>query len=248
MSMSSDEYAAEAVISELHQEAVMKRATLEQCIYLFVEGESEEEAFPILLEMCGIDIEHTGVVIANYNGIGNLKNSLRLLSQTLSHDRPIIVTFDHDDSGKQVQQSISKLNISHNLISMMSVPNKPVVTYESGHKGGSYEESFEPEHFVTTCFHESIIDSSLLSKKKDFENIFNPYKPWYSQMVNFCHLHNDRKFTSNKINLATALAENCNPVPETFIQLAKLLLDVRSRYPVKHPDNVDLPRITGLTC
>lgn len=248
MSMSSDEYAAEEVISELHQDAIMKRATLEQCIYLFVEGESEEEAFPILLDKYGLDLERIGVVIANYNGIGNLKNSLRLLSQTLSYNRPIIVTFDNDPAGMQAQSSIANLNINHNLITMMPIPRNPVVTYANGHQGGSYEEIFEPAYFITTCFKYEIIGNSLWSKKSDFEDVFDLDKPWYSQVAKFCHLNNDQYFTSNKIKLAITLAENCKTVPYTVVQLAELLLDVRSRHPVRHPDDVNLPKILGLTC
>ena len=36
----------EEMLSELHHEVVMKNAALEQCIYIFVEGESEATAAP----------------------------------------------------------------------------------------------------------------------------------------------------------------------------------------------------------
>ena len=74
------------------------KSALEQCIYLFVEGESEERAFWILLEEgLGINFDKDGVVLANYNGIGNLKHTIRLMQKTLSHTRPMIFTFDDDD-------------------------------------------------------------------------------------------------------------------------------------------------------
>ncbi len=40
----------EEMLSELHFEVVMKNAALEQCIYIFVEGGSEEASFQPLLE------------------------------------------------------------------------------------------------------------------------------------------------------------------------------------------------------
>ena len=86
----------EEIFSALHHEAMMKRAALEQCIYIFVEGDSEEATFQMLLESCGLDFQEYWIVIANYNGIGNLKHAVRLLQRTLSHDRPVIVTYDDD--------------------------------------------------------------------------------------------------------------------------------------------------------
>ena len=55
-----------------------------------VEGESEEIAFRILLEEGrDINFKKYGIFIANYNGIGNLKNISRLMNKTLSHTRPM---------------------------------------------------------------------------------------------------------------------------------------------------------------
>ena len=88
MSTTELDCAIEQAISDMHFEEVMKQATKAQCIYLFVEGESEERAFPILIEETRLDLENTGVIVANYNGYGNLKHTLRLLNKTLSHDRP----------------------------------------------------------------------------------------------------------------------------------------------------------------
>ena len=83
---------------EMRWDAASRESALEQCIYLFVEGESEEGAFRILLEEgLGINFSDYGVVIANYNGIGNLKHVIRIMNQTLSHDCPMIFTFDDDD-------------------------------------------------------------------------------------------------------------------------------------------------------
>lgn len=75
-------------ISDLHDEAVMARAAIEQAIFVFVEGDSEELALPLLFTDI-LDLEAVGARIANYNGHGNLRAALRLLKATLTHDRPI---------------------------------------------------------------------------------------------------------------------------------------------------------------
>ena len=247
MSMSYEDIMMEEAFSAMHDEAVMKAATLAQCIYLFVEGDSEEQAFPILLKKSGLNLEEIGIVIANYNGIGNLKHALRLLSKTLSHDRPIVVTFDNDESGKRISSAISNLDINDELVSVVTVPKNPVVSFSSGHKGGSFEEAFNSHDFVTTCFLKGIMDDALLSKRTEFEKIFNPINPWYSQVAQFCHNHGEKKFISRKVKLAVELAASCNTIPETFIHLAELLTEVRAKHPVKHPDNVELPKVHGLT-
>jgi hypothetical protein len=71
--------------------------------------------------------------------------------------------------------------------------------------------------------------------------------PWLSQVNQFCQKHGHGKFISNKPTLAVALAEGSNPIPETFLRLAAILKDVRNRNPVIHPDNLELPKIPGLT-
>ena len=38
------------MLSDLHHEAVMRNEALKQCIYIFVEGESEEATFKALLD------------------------------------------------------------------------------------------------------------------------------------------------------------------------------------------------------
>ena len=45
MSMDREDNAREAALDDLQYEAVMQQATRAQCIYLFVEGASEEAAF-----------------------------------------------------------------------------------------------------------------------------------------------------------------------------------------------------------
>jgi predicted ATP-dependent endonuclease of OLD family len=248
MSMSFDDIMREEAILELHGEAVMKAVTLAQCIYLFVEGESEENAFPILLERCGCDLEKLGIVIANYNGIGNLKHILRLLSKTLSHDRPIVVTSDNDDEGKKMPSVISDLYTNKELVTFVSIPNGQIVKYSSGYWGGSFEESFDSNVFLTACFTKGIINNDLVNLKSEFEDNFDVTKPWYSQIIKFHKDNNISDFVVNKVKLAVELAESCTTVPETYKYLAEVLINVRNKHPVKHPDDVDIPKIPGLTC
>ena len=79
MATTMEDIIYEEMLDTLYAEEIMKTAAGAQCIYIFVEGESEEATFQMLLEGCGLDFKTHGVVVANYNGIGNLKNSIRLL-------------------------------------------------------------------------------------------------------------------------------------------------------------------------
>lgn len=248
MSMSRNDYAVEAALEELHHEAVMKQATLAQCVYLFVEGESEETAFPILLEEAGLDLEGLGIVVANYNGIGNLRSALRLMSQTLSHSRPIVLSFDNDEEGARFLASPAVHDLDEDLVTLAPVPSFPVVKYPSGHKGGSFEEAFKLDYFIETCFHESFMDKDLVSRRDAFMIEFDPTLPWLAQVNKFCYKHGVSSFSSHKVDLAEALAEGVGQVPEPFVQLAEILQKVRENTPVIHPYDVELAKVRGLTC
>lgn len=63
MSMSYEDAARDMAITDLHSKAVWERAKREQCIFLLIEGHSEEVAFPILLEEY-IDLDELGIVTA----------------------------------------------------------------------------------------------------------------------------------------------------------------------------------------
>src|SRR3990170_3967712 len=115
-------------------EKEMEIATLNQCIYLFVEGLTEEKAYPELLAKCDIDLVEIGIIVANYNGIGNLIPSLRLLHKTLSYNRPIIVTFDNDEEGNKHQEKIQNLGLKSELITLIPIPSLfKLIQYPSGH-------------------------------------------------------------------------------------------------------------------
>jgi predicted ATP-dependent endonuclease of OLD family len=248
MGMSDYDYAQESVIEEMLYEAVMKKAAKEQCIYLFVEGESEEKAFPILIENTGINLEELGITIANYNGSGNLIHSLRLLNKTLSHNRPIIITIDNDKDGGKIIKKISKDDYKNDLLNIFPIPAMETVIYPSGHKGGSFEEIFTAEHFLNCCFSKHIMDSNLVNKKNDFERYFDVSKPWYDQVKKYCANNGFTKFSSLKVDLAEYMAEECDNTPDTITQLSILIKGVREKHPVKNPNDVELPKIKGLTC
>jgi hypothetical protein len=224
----------EEMLSERHFEAVMKNAALEQCIYIFVEGESEEATFQMLLEDCGLDFKENGIVIANYNGIGNLKHAVRLIRKTLSHDRPIIVTYDDDLEGKRIS---THLNVP--LITAFKVPQQAVVTYSDGSVGGSFEEVFSPLCFIEACFQGQILEPSFPGRQSAFSSSFDKNKPWFPQLAKFVESNGRKASSINKVRLAEQMADSCDPVPATFIKLAEVALELRASNPVRHPDNVE---------
>ena len=227
----------EEMFSKLHHETVMKNAALDQCIYIFVEGESEETTFKMLLEdqLCGLDFEENGVVVANYNGIGNLHHAVRLLRQTLSHDRPIVVTYDDDLEGKA---KLKYLNDS--LITPFKIPQTPVVEFGNGSFGGSFEEAFLPDCFLKSCFEGKVLPSGFKGSLEDFSSSFDKTKPWIPQLAIYVSSNGCHPASINKVLLAENMAHNCEPVPDSFIKLAEVVLDLRKHNPVKHPDDVKL--------
>tara|TARA_R110002126_G_scaffold33382_47_gene104663 strand:+ start:3472 stop:4191 length:720 start_codon:yes stop_codon:yes gene_type:complete len=226
------------MINELHYEAVMKNAALDQCIYIFVEGESEEITFQMLLEdqNCGLDFKEIGVVVANYNGIGNLKHAVRLLRKTLSHDRPIVVTYDDDLEGKR---NLKYLNDP--LITPFKIPQTPVVEFGDGSWGGSFEEVFSPECFLKSCFEGQVLPETFTGSLSGFSSNFDKTKPWIPQLANYARVHGCHPASINKVLLAENMAHNCDPVPDSFIKLAETVLNLRKQNPVKHPDDIELP-------
>jgi len=246
MSMTYDDYARERAIDDLHDEAVMERAKWEQCIYLFVEGESEKVAFPELLED-SIDLDKLGVVVAVYNGNGNLYTALNLLSQTLSYDRPVVATYDNDPDGIRALQRYQRSDFTSDRIHFFPIPKTPVVEYPGGHHGGSFEESFETGDFLEACFDRSIVPEKISRQRDDFKGIFEPSKPWLEQVRKYCARHDFKEWKAKKPVLAEYLATHYKTIPETYIELAGLIQRVRDEHPVRHPDDVELPKVHGLT-
>jgi len=226
------------MINVLHHEAVMKNAALEQCIYIFVEGESEETTFQMLLEdqLCGLDFEENGVVVANYNGIGNLQHAVRLLRKTLSHDRPIVVTYDDDPEGKA---KLKYLNDS--LITPFKIPQTSAVEFGDGSSGGSFEETFSPDCFLKSCFEGGVLPKTFTGSLSGLSAVFDKTKPWIPQLAKYSSLNGCHPASIDKVILAQNMANSCDPVPDTYIKLANTVLDLRKKNPVKHPDDVVLP-------
>lgn len=222
---------AEEYYAELAKEELFKESALRQCIYLFVEGESEERAFPILLQKAGLDIKQLGLVIANYHGSGNLLHCMRLMRRTLSHDRPIIITIDNDVNGVSFQTKYRERKIDKDYIFL--VPQRPVVTFSNGHMGGSYEEIYPVSLFIDICFTTDIMQESILEKRKAFERSFDPDKPWFGQITKFCYENGFPEFPDKKVELAISLADKCREIPTDIKLLAKLVSEVREKYPIE---------------
>lgn len=219
----------EALYEEIHWEEASKKSALEQCIYLFVEGESEETAFRILLEEgLGIKFLEYGIVIANYNGIGNLKHAIRLMNLTLSHERPMIFTFDDDNPS-----IIKNLGVLPNNIYLFKVPFTPVVTFPNGYQGGSFEESFDSSTFINACFETTLLKNNPQIIKQDFIDAFDSKKPFYSQIIQFLEQKGLKNSVPKKTEIAEEMAVNCTPEPNTYIKLAQLIKEIRSNHPVK---------------
>ena len=246
MSTTWDDAAGDMAISDLHDEAVMARAAFEQAIFVFVEGNSEELALPLLFTDI-LDLEEVGAKIANYNGHGNLRAALRLLKVTLSHDRPIVVTHDNDPESIASVRKCQKQNLLGDLTYLFPIPSEPVVTYPCGHVGGSFEESFPVEMFLDAAFTKRILPASVIAERASFESAFNPHKPWLRQLQKFTADLGFVEWSTRKPLLAEALATECDDLPLTFSRLATLIRKVRDKHPVRHPDDVELPKVHGLT-
>ncbi|MCF2862910.1 TOPRIM nucleotidyl transferase/hydrolase domain-containing protein [Pseudoalteromonas sp. Cnat2-41] len=233
MSDRTDKLEADALLDlrcELEQwDIASKASALEQCMYLFVEGESEELAFRILLEEgLGVNFEELGIVIANYNGIGNLKHTLRLMNLTLSHERPMIVTFDDDN-----KSLIAGLGQQPDNIHLFKIPYSPVVTLPNGDVGGSFEESFEASDFIDALFETALFKRNPQINKQQFTASFDSKLPFYDQTVKYLRKQNLQNYLPSKVEIAEYLATHCDPEPETYVKLAGLIRRIRSDKPIQ---------------
>lgn len=222
-------------LSELRYEKEMKIATLSQCIYLFVEGCTEYKAYPELLTKCGIDLDELGIIIANYNGTGNLIPFFRLLHKTLSYNRPIVVTFDNDEEGNKHQERIPSLGLKSDLITLIPMPSivKPV-QYPSGHYGGSFEELFPADHFIEQVFCSDFMPEVIIGEKTQFVREFQENKSWLNQVAKFCAERSYSGLSECKIKIGMRLAETCKQIPPDIQRLASVLQEVRGKYPIRH--------------
>lgn len=240
------DYVLEMALEKLYNNAIMKAAALAQCIYLFVEGDSEEKALPILLTKAGINFEELGVVIANYNGADNFPHSLRLMLKTLSHDRPIIATIDNDMKGQQLIEKYNKSSFKSESITIFPIPLEAKVTYKNGHKGGSFEEMFSVDHFLKCCFSDKVMNPTFIRRRSEFTESFDSKKPWYNQVKDFCVQNDYNDFVYKKTDLAEQLAIECTSIPKDIEKLACLIKKIRKDHPIKNPNDVELPQVTWI--
>ena len=128
----------------------------------------------------------------------------------------------------------------NDLLHIFPIPAREAVTYSNGHNGGSFEEIFTSEHFLNCCFSTRIMDSNLVNDKGYFEKSFDVSKPWYDQVKKYCALNGFTKFSYLKADLAEYMAEECDNPPDTITKLSALIKEVRDKYPVKKPNDVEL--------
>lgn len=226
-------------IDGMIHDKVMENTKLQQCIFLFVEGFTEEASFPELLCRCGVDIDELGVIVANYNGIGNLLSSLRLLYKTLSHDRPVIVTLDNDADGRKFLNRFSSSGIDSEQIILHPIPTvvTPIMCSD-GEYGGSYEELFPVDYFIEHAFSPEFLAKEVVDSKSEFMEIFDQQKSWFDQVRKFSAQTGHVDLKDYKIQLGEKLAMSCSEVPSDISNLAQKVLEVRDQYPVVHPESV----------
>lgn len=229
MSTTDDDVAWDNAMVELHHEAMLARAAVEQAIVLFVEGDSEEIALPILLTDFLDEAGHIGLKIANYNGNGSLVAFLKLMLNTLQHPYPIIVTYDDDAESVSVLNRCKAQGLLTDQVFLFPIPCTPVVTYPNGHRGGSFEEAFTPEVFIDAAFSEEILPSELAVKENEFALVFDRTKPWLAQLKKFCAERGFSDWDAKKTILASRLAEKADTLPETFARLIALISEVRKK-------------------
>jgi hypothetical protein len=246
MSMTYDDYARDEALAELQFEAVMERAAREQAILLLVEGDSEEVALPILFTDV-LEIGTIGLRIGNYNGYGNLLPFMKLLINTLEYPYPIIIAHDNDPASLQGIRQCEGWGLITSRVFLFPIPVAPVVSFSDGHRGGSFEESFAREVFISAAFSRGVLPEQLLGEEETFSHSFDPGKPWLAQLGAFCADRGLRDWSARKPFLARRLAEETSDLPETFLKLVSLIREVRNKTPVSHPNIVQLPKTPGLT-
>ena len=222
-------------LNELLIEQEYEITKLQQCIYLLVEGVTEEKAYPELLAKCDLMIEDVGVTISNYGGANNLIHILRLLKKTLSHDRPVIATIDNDYEGSRIVKKLTESDFADKLLTLVPIPcSCPKVIYPNGHKGGSFEELFEQNFFVDQVFNTDFMPVEIFRAKEGFLGQFEPEKPWFNQVKRFCAERNYCDFEKHKVDIGIKLSERCKKVPPDIMKLSEIIREVRQKHPVRH--------------
>ena len=89
----------EQACSEYSEVLSDERESLLQCIYVFVEGRSEEVILESMFNKLGLDLELLSVELVSMGGASNAKHAVRILRRTASKDRPILLILDADTAG-----------------------------------------------------------------------------------------------------------------------------------------------------
>ncbi len=238
MGTTFEDIAYEQYLIDREEEQIRLQSILRYCVYLFVEGFTEERAFPLLFERLNFDFREKGIVIANYNGSGNADASIMLLRQTLSNDRPILFTFDNDEAGQKIIASpLIKNEQVQGRLWLNPLPDvMRKIEYASGHVGGSFEEMFEQDDFLDCIFTLDGITQEILSLKNELTERFETQKPWRNQVKKFMYEHGIPNFLeseTSKIELGVKLANECKVPPKDIENLVSRLMQIREKYPIR---------------
>ena len=237
----------DAYIGELVGDEELRFLTYQQCIYLFVEGDTEEEAYPELLAKCDLNIDDLGILIANYHGAGDLIHCLRLLQMTLSYDRPVVVTIDNDEEGQRNLNKLKKYDFDMKLITILPMPSiDQPIKYASGHIGGAFEEMFPINHFVDQAFCSEFMPEAIVTKKGKFVGSLQKTSGWFKQLKKFCAQRGYTEIEAHKTRIGVRLAETCKLTPPDISKLADTLHKVRKKYPVRNPEEVAQERVMDI--
>jgi hypothetical protein len=63
---------------------------------------------------------------------------------------------------------------------------------------------------------------------------FNPTQPWLAQLAQFISSNGGTPNSINKTKLAENMMLSVSQIPETYNELAKLIIDIRNKTPIKH--------------
>lgn len=222
---------------ERYQDDLMKK--ISKGIYkmfLLVEGSCEEIYFnKVFVELK----KSQNMIIANYNGINNLENTIRIICNTLSNNAPIIITYDNDIAGDKeilkIKHSIQNKKIYKNdYLYYFKIPFEEKVNYSDKYKGGSFEEMFDFEIFFNACFSKGLLPEAIIKKKEVVFKEICINRPWIDQIQKILAINGFTDFVSKKTKIAEILSLNDN-LPFTVSELKKFILTVR-RENLIHPE------------
>jgi hypothetical protein len=229
MSMSYNDVLYEMAISDLVESAIEEREKLIQCLYLFVEGKSEYIAFPRLLKAAGFSLEDNAVEIINIGGASNAKHVVKVLRKTISRNRPLVLVLDRDEAG--IDATNNPVIRNDELTTIVHIPQNPIVKYANGIEGGEFEDAFDVETLVSSCFRALPPDQAEKLNKESILSNLAPDKPRLNQINGEIRKIIAGFYEIDKALLAERLAES-NVIPESIDHLAQVLVSIREEHPI----------------